>query len=185
MKKSRKEDVINSANCMIRKVGFSNLSFSQISKDIGVTRENVHHYFKKKEDLGNACLSSMALDLEEKFKEIHSLEIDAKEKLEEYFKIYKINQDDREDCPTVQLLNEYDLLPTSMQSQVKVLCDIEIENIEKILEEGIKDKIFIENIQVKDKSKEILTLLKGSVSYTKVFNNFKEISNNIINNLIN
>ncbi len=65
MKKSRKDDVIKTANCILRKVGYSNLSFSQIATTLEVTRENVHHYFKKKEALGNACLDVMSKDLEE------------------------------------------------------------------------------------------------------------------------
>lgn len=185
MKKSRKDDVIKTANCIIRKVGYSNLSFSQIATILGVTRENVHHYFRKKEALGNACLDAMYDDLGSKFEYIVSLDIPANEKLEEYFKIYKTQQDEREDCPIVALLAEYDLLPESMQEQVRKLVNIEHINMEKILEEGKEKELFFFEQSPKLKALNIITLLKGAVSYSKIYNNFKEVSLNILNELQN
>lgn len=183
MKKSRKDDVIKTANCIIRKVGYSNLSFSQIATTLGVTRENVHHYFRKKEALGNACLDAMYDDLGGKFENIVSMDVSANKKLEEYFKIYKTQQDEREDCPIVALLAEYDLLPESMQEQVRKLVNIEHVNMEKILEEGKEKNIFFFKESAQKKALIIITLLKGAVSYSKIYNNFKDVSTSILNEL--
>jgi len=174
MKKSRKEDVIKTANCVIRKVGYSNLSFSQIARTLDVTRENVHHYFKKKELLGNACLDSMAKDLEEKFENILNSQLSSSEKLKEYFKIYKYQQDEKEDCPIVSLLAEYDLLPSSMQEQVQELARIEQDNMQKILEEGVGNKAFYLKDDIKTETKMLISLLKGAVAYSKIYDNFQE-----------
>lgn len=183
MKKSRKDDVIKTANCIIRKVGYSNLSFSQIATTLGVTRENVHHYFRKKEALGNACLDAMYDDLGGKFENIVALNIPSDKKLEEYFKIYKTQQDEREDCPIVALLAEYDLLPESMQEQVRKLVNIEHVNMEKILEDGKKSEIFFFDESSKTKALMIITLLKGAVSYSKIYDNFKDVSTSILREL--
>ncbi len=183
MKKSRKDDVIKTANCIIRKAGYSNLSFSQIATTLGVTRENVHHYFRKKEALGNACLDAMYDDLGGKFEDIVSLDINADKKLLEYFKIYKTQQDEREDCPIVALLAEYDLLPDSMKEQVKKLVRIEHTNMEKILQEGKENDIFFFEQSAQTKALMIITLLKGAVSYSKIYNNFKDVSTSIIEEL--
>lgn len=185
MKKSRKDDVIKTANCIIRKVGFSNLSFSQIATTLGVTRENVHHYFRKKESLGNACLDAMYEDLDDKFEKIMILDISADKKLLEYFKIYKTQQDEREDCPIVSLLAEFDLLPISMKEQVKKLVKIEQTNMEKILEEGKANCIFFFNESIETKALMSITLLKGTVSYSKIYDNFKDMSSLILEELLN
>jgi TetR/AcrR family transcriptional repressor of nem operon len=175
MKKSRKDDVVKSANCIIRKKGYSNLSFSQIAKELSITRENVHHYFKKKEALGNSCLDVMIKDLEEYLSSVIQKDITALNKLKEYFKIYKTQQSQKEDCPIVSLLNEYELLPDSMKIQVKRLYEIELKYMYKILNDGLINKEFKIKDDVLFKAKLIITQLKGSISYSKLEDNFDEM----------
>ena len=185
MKKSRIDDVINTANCIIRRVGYSNLSFTQIAKTLDVTRENVHHYFKKKELLGNACLDVMAEDLNQKFDSIINSELSSTNKLKEYFKIYKTQQNDKEDCPIVSLLSEYELLPESMKVQVKKLAKIEQSNMEKILHEGVNSNCFVINRSIEEEAFFIISLLKGAVSYTKIYDNFEKTTISILKSLTN
>ncbi len=180
MKKSRRDDVIKSANCLIRKVGYSNLSFSQIAADLNITRENVHHYFKKKELLGNACLSVMEESLNNKFKEILDSDFSSKEKIQFYFDIYKIHQNEKEDCPIVSLLTEYDLLPISMKTQLENLIVIEQKNMEKILKNGINDKSFSINKSAEEEAFLIISLLKGALSYSKINDNFERTTRTIL-----
>jgi len=185
MKKSRIDDVINTANCIIRRVGYSNLSFTQIAKTLDVTRENVHHYFKKKELLGNACLDVMAEDLNQKFDSIINSELSSTNKLKEYFKIYKTQQNDKEDCPIVSLLSEYELLPDSMKVQVKKLAKIEQSNMEKILYEGVNTNCFVINRSIEEEAFFTISLLKGAVSYTKIYDNFEKTTIFILKSLTN
>jgi TetR/AcrR family transcriptional repressor of nem operon len=183
MKKSRIDDVINTANCIIRKVGYSNLSFTQIAKILDVTRENVHHYFKKKELLGNACLDVMAEDLTQKFDSIINSELSSTNKLKEYFKIYKTQQNEKEDCPIVSLLSEYELLPESMKMQVKKLAQIEQSNMEIILQEGVSNNSFSINRSIEEETFLTISLLKGAVSYTKIYDNFETTTTAILKSL--
>lgn len=183
MKKSRKDDVVKTANCIIRKIGYSNLSFSQIAKELNITRENVHHYFKKKEALGNSCLDLMIKDLEEYLNEVIKKDLSALEKLKEYFKIYKTQQSLKEDCPIVSLLNEYELLPESMKIQVKKLYEIELKYMNDILEEGTISKEFHIQEDVLFRSKLIITQLKGAISYLKIEDNFDKIINHVLKEL--
>jgi AcrR family transcriptional regulator len=183
MKKSRKNDVINSANCIIRKVGFTNLSFSQIAKELNITRENVHHYFKQKESLGNACLEVMIDDLDNYLNKIVKSEKNAESKLQDYLKIYKSQQNLKEDCPIVSLLNEYELLPNSMKEQVKTLYEIELKYMYEILKDGFDKKEFEIRVEILFKAKLIITQLKGSLSYVKLEDNFNEITSYILENL--
>jgi TetR/AcrR family transcriptional repressor of nem operon len=183
MKKSRKDEIINLANIIIRKSGYTNLSYIQISKEIGVSRENIHHYFPKKESLGLACIDSMSKELKSKFENIIRQDISAIDKLKEYFSIYKIQRDDIEDCPIASLLNEYTLLPKNMQIELKELCQIEIDSLKVILNEGKEKNLFKIETNIQFKAQTIVTLLKGAVGYTKVYKNFKNISDFIIEDL--
>jgi len=183
MKKSRKDDVIKTANCIIRKIGYSNLSFSQIATNLKVTRENVHHYFKKKEALGNASLEVMRKDLDEYLKDVIKKDTSAIQKLQEYFKIYKTQQSAKEDCPIVSLLNEYELLPESMKIQVKELYKIELKYMKAILDEGLQKEEFFFKVDSSFKAKLIITQLKGALSYVKLEDNFNEISQFLLESL--
>ncbi len=183
MKKSRKDDVVKTANCIIRKNGYSHLSFSQIAKTLDVTRENVHHYFRKKETLGNACLEVILKDLESYLDDVFQQDISALEKLKAYFLIYKTQQSQKEDCPIVSLLNEYELLPNSMQIQVKELYNIELKYMQSILSFGLESKEFTFEEQSDFKAKLIITQLKGAISYVKLEDNFDQIEQYVIKNL--
>jgi len=183
MKKSRLNEVIQVANSMIKKEGYSNLSFSKVAKELNVTRENIHHYFKNKESLGLVCIDTMEDDLNNNFEEILSKDLDATSKLIEYFKFYKTQQNDRVDCPIVYLLTEYNLLPSTMQKGVEVLIKIEINNMIKILALGQKSGEFNITMDLEFKANLIMTLLKGSVGYTKVFKNFDDTTKHILNDL--
>lgn len=185
MKKSRKDDVISTANCILRKVGYTNLSFSQIAKELNITRENVHHYFKKKEALGNASLEIMAKDLDTYLQEIVQKDQSAKQKLLEYFNIYKTQQSLKEDCPIVSLLNEYELLPNSMKKQVQDLYAIELKYMFEILKQGFENKEFFIKEDILFKAKLIITQLKGSISYVKIEDNFDEMMNYVLDSLTN
>lgn len=184
MKKSRKDDVIKSANCIIRKIGYTNLSFSQIAKELNITRENVHHYFKKKEALGNACLEAMISDLEAYLIKIVKNDSSAKLKLENYFNIYKTQQSLKEDCPIVSLLNEYELLPDSMKIQVKTLYEIELKYMYEILKDGFEKNEFFIKEDILFRAKLIITQLKGGISYLKIEDNFDEIMQYVLKNLL-
>jgi len=183
MKKSRKDDIKNTAYQMIRESGYVNLSFAKISKDLGVTRENVHHYFTKKEDLGLACIDDGSEAFENYFQNLFTKDNSALEKLEDYFKIYKTEYEITEHCVVAQLLNEYTLLPTAMQDKMKRFCDVELLGMEQILQEGIQQNVFHLSEEVPLAAQRIILLLKGAVAYTKVYDNFQYITDSIINNL--
>lgn len=183
MKKSRRNDVIITANEMIRKNGYVNLTFSQIAKKLGITRENVHHYFRQKERLGDACIDVMLDDLSSVFETIHSLDDNAIVKLKAYFSIYKTQQNEREDCPIVNLLNEYELLPKNMQLGVEELAKIEFMNLARIIQEGKEQEHFLIDTSVELKTAALLSLLKGAVGYTKIYDNFQTMTDYILKDL--
>jgi len=185
MRKSRKNDIINTANNIIKTYGYSNLSFAQISQIMGVTRANIHHYFSKKEDLGNACIDTLCIDITNLMNNIINDDIDAFNKINQYFTIYKANRDEIESCPVAKLVNEYEILPKSMQDKMKTLCEIEINSLTQIIDRGKENGTFnIDNhVSSELKARTIVTLLKGAVSYTKVFNNFNDLTNFVVSDL--
>jgi len=183
MKKSRKDDIKNTAYQMIRENGYVNLSFAQVSKDLGVTRENVHHYFSKKEDLGIACIVDGTEIFTNYFQNLLSQNNSALEKLEEYLKVFKTEYETTEHCLIAQLLSEYTLLPSSMQEKMRKFCDAEILGMEQILKAGIEENIFAFDEEVNEKSHQIIMLLKGAVAYTKIYDNFRKVTRNIIEDL--
>ena len=185
MKKSRKNDIVNTATTILKTYGYSNLSFAQISQSMGVTRANIHHYFSKKEDLGNACIDKLCEDISTLMDNTIKENTDAFKKINQYFTIYKANRDEIESCPVAKLVNEYEILTNSMQEKMKTLCEIERNSLTKILDIGRNDGLFNIDEQVSSelKAQTIVTLLKGAVSYTKVFNNFKDLTNFVLNDL--
>lgn len=183
MKKSRKDDVINAANCIMRTDGYSNLSFAQISKNLGVTRENIHHYFKKKELLGLACVESMKEELEKKLSLLTQKDTNAIEKINEYFHNYKWQKEDQEDCPIASFLSEYHLLPQALQTEVKNLCTIEQKYLELILTQGIEEGSMHFTQSVHIEAMMIISQLKGAVGYAKIYNNFPVLCQEVVRRL--
>lgn len=154
-----KQTILEEVNQIVHKTGFKSVTFSNLASKIGTSRENIHHHFKTKEKLGISYLEYLASFLEQYFLEIHQLNTNKISKIEKYYALYRITQNDYASCPLVSLLNEYQSLPLSMQKGVKKLIDIEFENVKIILTE---DATYTD-IEIRA----IIMLLKGAVLYDK------------------
>ena len=154
---SVKQTILEEVNKIVHKTGFQSVTFSSLANKIGTTRENIHHHFGTREKLGIAYLEYLTSFLEQYFLGIHQLNGNKVSKLEKYYAMYRITQNDYASCPLVSLLNEYQSLTLSMQKGVKKLIDIEFENVRTILDTSYTDT----------EIRAIIMLLKGAVLYDK------------------
>jgi len=54
--KSMKEAILDAAEKRVRHAGYSNMSFRDVAKDVGIKSASVHYHFPTKSDLGTALV---------------------------------------------------------------------------------------------------------------------------------
>ena len=62
-----RDKILDTASRLIRAGGYEALNFGTIAEEIGITRANIHHHFKNKENLALQAVNRYSAGLEERF----------------------------------------------------------------------------------------------------------------------
>lgn len=178
--KLNKNIILNEVNNLVHISGFDSVTFPKIASSLNTTRENIHHHFKTRENLGILYIEYLFNYLDDYFKTLHNSDLTYHEKFDKYILIYNTYSDLYASCPIVSLLADFKLLPKSMQERFTMLLDLEINNLKEI----IKNITQLNHKNSKIKTLHILSLLKGAVLYEKASHNYFQIIIKEINILL-
>jgi len=173
----KRAQILKIASQKIRTVGYSNFSYADIAKEIGITKPSLHYYFASKEDLAIAIC-----DLTENFwKTAFTKVLDntrvptALAKLERLVsKNIRTLQKD-EICGLVSLLNNYESFPETLQKRITVLVEFEYGLYQKLIQMAVIEKDLPENIDTNQCTVELISILKGSMIYRRADHNFDQM----------
>jgi AcrR family transcriptional regulator len=62
-----RDKILDTASRLIRAGGYEALNFGTIAEELGITRANIHHHFKNKENLALQAVNRYSAGLEERF----------------------------------------------------------------------------------------------------------------------
>jgi|GEM_PF-456867 len=152
----KSQAIINKANKLFLSQGFEKTTVDEIIKSLEISKGTFYHYFKSKEELLDAVINNFSELFIEKLKPIiETNDLDAIEKLNEYF---KLNQNLKSLNKTIILetinvfYKDENLLYVKRLN--KSLMTLLAPQLEKILEQGIKEDV----LKISD-SKEIAMLI--------------------------
>jgi AcrR family transcriptional regulator len=158
-----KNIILNEVNTLVHISGFNSATIATIAKNLSTTRENIHHHFKTKDNLGILYIDFLYKFLEDYFYEINNSNLSFDKKIDKYFEIYNIHSKEYASCPILSLLADYKLLNTTMQDKLKSLFKLEINSLKFI----INTKHNYNEKKLDDISHHIIILLKGASLYEK------------------
>ncbi|MEC8039905.1 MAG: TetR/AcrR family transcriptional regulator, partial [Pseudomonadota bacterium] len=72
-----KEKILEAAEKRVRGVGFAEMSFRDLAKDVGIKSASVHYHFPTKPDLGEALVTRYAEQFKEELDRIDQIELGA------------------------------------------------------------------------------------------------------------
>ena len=91
---SKREEIIQLADTLIRQKGYNAFSFYEISDSVGIKTASIHYHFRTESDLGVAVIEQQSEDLKRWIE--NSKKRSTEEKLDRFFSIYaKIRQENK------------------------------------------------------------------------------------------
>lgn len=168
--------ILKIASQKIRTVGYSNFSYADIAKEMGITKPSLHYYFATKEDLAIAICDRTENFWQQAFdKVLHNNNIPkALTKLERLVtkNIRTLHQD--EICGLVSFLNSYEAFPKALQQRITDLVEFEYGLYHKLIQMAVTESELPKTIDIQQCAVELISMIKGSMIYRRADHKFNQ-----------
>ncbi len=103
-----RQRIIVAADLLFYQRGYENTSFSDIAKDVGISRGNFYYHFKTKDEILNAVIDTRVSDIEQMLNEWGKQYPDPRQRIQHYIDILTNNQENIKShgCPIGSLCSE-------------------------------------------------------------------------------
>ncbi|MFC5848208.1 TetR/AcrR family transcriptional regulator [Deinococcus petrolearius] len=129
--------ILEVAQELVQLRGFNAVSYSDISRRLGIRNASVHYHFPAKTDLGVALVRRYRERLEAQLAAISSRGLPLPERLDAYLLAYRdVVRPDGRICLCTVLANDFNTLPGAMQAEVGQFFDLNRRWLAAALAEG-------------------------------------------------
>ncbi|MHC5224959.1 TetR/AcrR family transcriptional regulator [Ignatzschineria sp. LJL83] len=173
---SRHKEILHLTSRYIRSYGYSNFSYADLAKEIGITKASLHYHFPTKENLVITLCQSIQESWEKKLHEIIS-ENSQRSHLDQMSLFITANTDSLEcnqTCALVALLNNYETLPEDLKKQVTELSQYEYALYLSFIQKAIQAKELKSSLNADLCVVELISLIKGSLIYKRLYSDIGE-----------
>jgi len=137
---SKRTEIIQLADNLIRQKGYNAFSFYEISDKIGIKTASIHYHFPTKSDLGVAVIDQHMQNLNEMTETLHTKS--PLEKLDKFFSIYANIKKENNVCLVGSLATDFQTLDPKVQHRLKSFSSLILDWVSEFLEEGKNDNVF-------------------------------------------
>ncbi|MDK9735999.1 TetR/AcrR family transcriptional regulator [Vibrio sp. D404a] len=135
-----KQKIVDIASELLQKRVFSAFSYQDISSELGMSKAAIHNHYRTKELLGNAVLD----DYLDKTLAVHAMVESTKrpawEQLEHYIRLIReVTLEEGKGCLAVTLQVEHNVIPESMQKQIKEVFAQDVAFLTNVLAKGLEE----------------------------------------------
>ncbi len=175
---SKREMILTIASRQIKKVGYSNFSYADIAKEIGITKPSLHYYFATKEALAIAICDRTEALWQQAFDNVMgNTEIpDALGKIEHLVMLNTHSLKSDEICGLVSLLDSYESFPSALQIRISELVAFEYHLYRQLIQKASEMSELPININVNHCVVELISMIKGALIYRRVNQEFDQIA---------
>ncbi len=157
------ERILDIAERLVQTRGFSNFSYADIAKELGITTASLHYHYRGKAELGQALITRYSERFTEALERIDRDTPDAREKLERYASLYAGVLEGERMCMCGILAAEYQTLPTSMRGSVIRFFDDNQRWLAGVLVDGQRDNTLSFIGSTDEVAQTILSTLEGAM----------------------
>jgi TetR/AcrR family transcriptional repressor of nem operon len=157
------ERILDIAERLVQLRGFSNVSYADVARELGITTASLHYHFPSKAELGQALITRYA---ERFFAALHRIDHDlgtAHSKLEAYTGLYADVLRDQRMCMCGILAAEYQTLPEPMRGAVIRFFDDNQKWLVAVLDQGHADRTLNVTGSTDEIAHSIISTLEGAM----------------------
>lgn len=163
--------IIEKTATIFNKKGFAGTSLSDITNATGLTKGSIYGNFENKEEVALAVFKHNAGELWKKKENWISGHSDAKSKLTALIDFYRKNWEELFEnggCPVMNAATDADDVMPLMKERVKKTVENWVNNVAKILEEGIEQNTFKPTINTVEYSRLFIMMIEGGILLSKI-----------------
>ena len=134
--KETAQQILDVAQDLVRCRGYSAFSYADISKQVGIRKASIHYHFPSKEELGRELIRRYRAVFQQKLKAIEQSESDPRKQLQQFVGLYRSGLSERQMCLCGMLSAEIEILPDSIQEEVRAFLLVAHEWLTSVLVAG-------------------------------------------------
>ncbi|MGF7231418.1 TetR/AcrR family transcriptional regulator [Arachidicoccus sp.] len=179
-----REQIIQSADKLIREKGYNAFSFSDISNVVGIKKASIHYHFPQKSDLGTAVINEHILGLKNTINKYKGKS--PVEKFEKFISVYSEAKTENKICIVGSVASDLNTIEENMKSKIKEFTNLVLDWVTFFLEEGRERNVFYFGGEGRDKALMIITNMLAIVQLSRVTGekDFKIVTSKIKEDLL-
>lgn len=133
----RKPQILDVASELLQTRSFTSFSYQDLSDRLGISKASVHHHFATKEELLLALTGRYRAKQRKRLEELNSLYESPADRLEAYLAaMAQVALSGNKICPLGALQSEFNVIPQSVQEEIRKLFEIGKKWMTGVLAEG-------------------------------------------------
>jgi len=163
--------ILDIAERLIQRRGFSGFSYADIAAELGITKASLHYHFPSKAELGEGLIIRYAARFAEALTQIGARAQPAADRLQAYCAIYRAVLAGQRMCLCGMLAAEYEVLPDPMRRAVVAFFDHNQAWLSTLLEEGRVDASLRFAGTSDQAARSIIAALEGAMLVSRPYGN--------------
>lgn len=157
-----REELIQTAEGLMRTKGYAAFSYADLAKTVGISKPSIHHHFPAKEDLGLAIVEAYIGRVRDDFDRIEAHDDRLVPRLEAFFRMFRGSTEGSYLPLCGALAAEMSALPARLQAITRRFFDIQLSWLTKIIEQGVEGGEVPVGRGARQKAFVLLSLLEGA-----------------------
>jgi len=163
-----------------QKSGYRSFSYRDLAKEIGIKTSSIHYYFPTKDDLAMAVVKTYRSVLNDQARSILIKASDPKARLQIYMDTFIESFNQEKDISFCAMLSaDLENVSNSVKEEINMLFEDNINLITRVLEEGLRLRVFNFEKSPRELAEVIHANLEGATVTSRVLGNDRTLINTI------
>jgi len=162
MKGKTAEQILDVAQDLVRRLGYSAFSYADISDQIGIRKASIHYHFPAKDELVKALVQRYRVVFQQQRQQIEQATSDPEQQLLRFAQLYQVGLQNDQLCLCNMLTADFAVLPDAIRQELKAFF---VENetwLAKVLSEWIVSGTAYSQVPIEVLAAQLLATLQGA-----------------------
>ena len=169
--------ILDAAENLVSSQGFNGFSYSDVSKELGLTNAALHYHFAGKSDLGEALVSRYTSRFISSLLRIEDETSDPMRRLESYVELYEAVLRDHRMCLCGMMAAEFETLSVAVRNVVLQFFGQNESWLSNVLQDGRESGLLEFSGSSQVMSRTMISGLEGSMLLARLYGDMRTFDN--------
>ncbi|MEL6224758.1 MAG: TetR/AcrR family transcriptional regulator [Cyanobacteria bacterium J06627_8] len=162
MEKNTAQRILDVAQDMVRRQGYSAFSYADISQQVGIRKASIHYHFPSKDELVKRLVMRYRDNISQQCDRISRSPMRLDEKLMEFANLYRDGLSQRQICLCAMLAADFEVLSEPIQSEIWAYFQETEAWLSSLLQQGCDQGIWQCSPSPEHEAKGLISMLQGA-----------------------